>query len=103
MLVERAVRRLELSPEQRRSLEKIAGRRSGRAGDARRARVILLSADGLSGREIAKRVGISAVHVSRIRKRFWERGLEGLHERRKAGRKDNAVTTEMIEDRKSGV
>ena len=38
--------------------------------DARRARIALLGADGMSERAIAERVGIAERHVPRIRARF---------------------------------
>jgi transposase len=57
----------------------------------RDARVVLLSADGVKGKEIAKRVGITPEYVSRIRKCFDRNGVDGLAERERAGRKDHAV------------
>jgi transposase len=83
--------------KQRRELESIVGRRSEAAGLVRRARVILLSADGVSGREIAMRLGLSAEAVSRIRNRFRSEGVAGLQERPKAGRKDHALPPEIVE------
>ena len=88
---------LQLSADQRRALQKLIARPSAPAGHVRRARVVLLSADGVAGQEIAKRVGISAEYVSRVRRRFKESGVEGLAERPKAGRKDHAVPAEVIE------
>jgi transposase len=63
----------------------------------RRARIILLSADGVSGRDIAERVGISEQHVSRIRARFVTGRVDGLAEQPKAGRQDHAVPSEVVE------
>jgi transposase len=91
------MRELRLNATQRKALEALLARRSGHAGHVRRARIVLLSADGLSGRDIAQRVGISVQHVSRIRQRFIEGGVSGLAEQRKAGRKDHAVAAETIE------
>lgn len=88
---------LKVSAQQRRELEEIVGRPSERAGFVRRARVILLSAQGVSGREIAHRLDLSAEAVSRIRARFRADGVAGLHERPKAGRKDHAVPAETVE------
>jgi transposase len=88
---------LHLTAEDRRALEKLVARPSTAAGHARRARVVLLSADGVPGKEIAKRAGISAESVSKIRRRFTESGVEGLAERPRAGRKDHAVVPETIE------
>jgi transposase len=47
---------------------------------------VLLMSQGLSGVEIAERIGYTVVQVSRIRRRFAERGLAGLHDRPKSGR-----------------
>jgi transposase len=88
---------LELSAADRKILEKLIARRSAPAGHVRRARVVLLSAAGVTGKEIAKRVGISAEYVSRVRRRFEETGVAGLAERPRAGRKDHAVSAEKIE------
>jgi transposase len=91
------MRELKLTATQRRALEGLLARPSARAGHARRARIILLSADGVTGREIAERVGISETHVSRIRQRFVEGGVAGLAPQPRAGRKDHAVPQEKIE------
>ena len=88
------MRELRLNATQRKALEALLERRSAHAGHVRRARIVLLSADGLSGREIAQRVGISVQHVSRIRQRFIDGGLA---ERRKTGRTDHAVPAETVE------
>lgn len=59
--------------------------------------MILLSAEGVPGLEIAERVGITKQHVSRIRARFVAGGVDGLAEQPKAGRKDHAVPAETVE------
>ncbi len=86
-----------LSPSQRRDLEAVVKRRSSLATHVRRVRVVLLSADGASGAEVAMRLGLSHEQVSRIRRRFVEGGVEGLVEQPKAGRKDHAVPPETVE------
>ena len=63
----------------------------------RRARVILLSAAGMDGVEIATRLGLSPEAVSRIRRRFVEAGVDGLQDRPKAGRRDHAVPADTVE------
>jgi hypothetical protein len=60
---------LDLTPEQREQLEALVARRKAPVGHVRRARIILLSADGVLGSEIAARVGMSQEQVSRIRTR----------------------------------
>lgn len=88
---------IRLTPAQRLALDKVLARRSMPASHVRRVRVILLSADGVSGRDVAKRVGLSVAQVSRIRRRFIEGGVEGLAEQPKAGRKDHAVKPETVD------
>ena len=92
-----AIAVIEVSLQERRELERIVARRSEGAGLVRRARVILLSASGQSGSEIALRLELSGEAVSRIRRRFRDEGVEGLYERPKAGRKDHAVPSETVE------
>ena len=46
--------------------------------DVRRARIILLAADGVSTRSIARDVGVQPRIVSTWRQRFADHGLEGL-------------------------
>jgi transposase len=81
---------------QRGQLEAVVAKRIAHAGLVRRARVILLSAEGLSGAEIARRVGCSPEQVSRLRGRWAREGINGLFERPKTGRKDHALPVELV-------
>ena len=56
------------------------------AGLARRARIVLLAADGLPVQEIVERVGVSKPTVIGWKKRYAAEGLVGLQDRPKAGR-----------------
>ena len=85
---------IKLTPQQREELQAIVARRSESAGLVRRCRVVLLSDNGESGREIALRLDLSPEHVSKIRARFRDEGVEGLAERPKSGRTDHAVSPE---------
>ena len=67
-------------------LERLARAPSTPAGLSRRARAVLLMAEGLSGMEIAKRIGYTWVQVSRIRRRYAEAGVAGLLDRPRSGR-----------------
>jgi transposase len=78
-------------------LETLVARPSAPAGLVRRARVILLSAVGIGGVEIAAQLDLSPEAVSRIRRRFVRAGVDGLFDRPKAGRQDHAVPSETIE------
>jgi transposase len=54
--------------------------------DVKRARIVLLAADGRSTRSIAKEVGAQPRIVSNWRARFAEEGLDGLEERPRPGK-----------------
>ncbi len=86
-----------LTGAQRRDLEKLTAQRNARAGHVRRARVVLMSADGIPNPEIGVRLNLSSTQVSRIRGRFLRGGVAGLADQPKAGRKDHAVPPEMVE------
>src|ERR1700733_10052942 len=88
--------KIRLSIEEREELEALVGRPSEEAGLVRRARVILLSDRGVSGREIALRLDLSPEHVSKVRTWFRAGGVGGLL-RPRSGRKDHAVPTETVE------
>jgi transposase len=88
---------MKVTAKQRQELEAIVARPSEGAGLVRRARVVLLSSDGIAGKEIATRLSLSPEQVSRIRTRFRREGVPGLQERKKAGRKDHAVPQATVE------
>ena len=72
-------------------LQALVTRASGPAGLVRRGRVILLSAAGEAGVDIAARLDLSPEAVSRIRRQFVQEGVDGLVDRPKAGRRDHAA------------
>ena len=88
---------IKLTARRRAELEAMVARSSAAAGPVRRARVILLSDDGLSGTEIASRLDLTPEAVSRIRRRFRDTGVTGLEERHRSGRKDNKVEPAVVE------
>jgi transposase len=80
------IRPIVVTAADRRELDRLQRAYSTRAGVSRRARAVLLMAQGLSGVEIAERIGYTVIQVSRIRRRFAEGGLAGLYDRPKSGR-----------------
>ena len=60
--------------------------RSARAGLVRRARIVLLAADGLSNTEIARRAGASRTTVVEWRDRYQRLGVDGLEDAARPGR-----------------
>lgn len=75
-----------LTKEERAQLESIVRSRSLPHGLVNRARIVLLSADGLGGSEIARRCQVSRPTVDQWRTRFREHGLAGLHTELRSGR-----------------
>jgi len=72
---------IRLSNVERMELERRAASRTGRAEDARRARLILLLAEGHTWDEACERVPCSRGFVASWTKRFEEQRLAGLYSR----------------------
>ena len=77
---------LVLDAELREQLEGLANSRALPAGLVRRAKNILLSASGKTGREIAQQVETNKNTVSLWRQRFLAHGVSGLYEELRPGR-----------------
>ena len=69
---------LTVSDEDREVLVRWSKRPKSPHSIAQRARIVLLAADGLSNNEVADKVGCNQATVVKWRKRFIERGLDGL-------------------------
>ena len=80
------VRPIVVTETDRAELERLQRASSTPAGVSRRARAVLLMTQGLSGVEIAQRIGYTVVQISRIRRRFAEGGVPGLADQPKSGR-----------------
>jgi transposase len=77
---------LEVTTEQRAELERRLRAHTTTQRGLRRAKIILLAADGVPNAQIAKQAGIDEKGVARWRRRFAAEGLAGLEERRRPGR-----------------
>jgi transposase len=77
---------LALRDGDREKLESWLRSRSVRSGLVKRARMILLAADGVGNREIAHRVAASPTTVIQWRARYEELGLAGLEDQERSGR-----------------
>ena len=77
---------IHLTPAQRQTL--FAWQRSTAvpAGQARRSRIILLLANGMTITDIAATVGISRRHIYKWGQRFVQHGLAGLQDKPGRGR-----------------
>lgn len=80
------VRPISVSAVDRAELERLQRAPTTPAGLSRRARAVLLMAQGVSGVEVAERIGYTVVQVSRIRRRYAQGGVAGLHDHPKSGR-----------------
>jgi transposase len=88
---------IELSDEERETLERWAGRRRSAAGLAQRSRIVLACAEGKSNAAVAKQVGVSVPTVRRWRGRFAEQRLDGLLDESRPGR-PRTITDEQVEE-----
>ena len=77
---------LVLRAGDREELEGWVRSRSVNAGLAKRARMVLLAADGVGNREIARLVAASPTTVIAWRERYEARGITGLSDRERPGR-----------------
>src|SRR5215213_3745439 len=77
-------REVRLKPKTRKVLEARCRAPSTPQGDVKRARIVLLAAEGRSTRSIAEEVGVQPRIVSNWRRRFADHGLE---DRPRAGKK----------------
>jgi winged helix-turn helix protein len=82
----RSPRVVELTTEGRAALVRLTRRPTVAAGIARRARIVLLAADGLPLRQIARQVELDHKGVRRWLDRFRAAGLAGLADRPRSGR-----------------
>jgi transposase len=74
-MVVRPATEVQLSGQEREQLEALLRARGCTVAEHRRARIVLLAADGCSTEQIAEQVGIPACTVSRWRTRIGRHGL----------------------------
>jgi transposase len=87
---------VELTEEERETLERNVRRRTSASGLAMRSRIILLAADGETNKGIARRMQIAAETARLWRGRFVEARLDGLYDEPRLGR-PRAIADETIE------
>ncbi len=75
-----------LTDEERTELERVVRAHSSPQKMVRRARVVLLAADGMASRDISEEVGLHEEWVAKWRRRFREQRLAGLVDARRSGR-----------------
>jgi transposase len=85
---------LTLSDHERGELEALARSRRGRADESRRARIILLLADGYSYTAIGERVDCTAQTIATWKARYQADGIRGLRGRHR-GSKPRVLTPQI--------
>lgn len=77
---------IDCSDEQRSALKRFASSRILESRLVDRAKIILLSLDGVQNKDIAQRFNIRPNTVTDIRKRFHKNGIQGLYDQPRPGR-----------------
>ncbi len=85
MALGRPLKPLTLSDEVRAQLESMARSRSLPHAHVRRAKIVLMSDEGLTNQQIGQHLGLSGVSVGKGRRRFCEQGLMGLYDELRPG------------------
>ncbi len=78
-------RRVEISDQDARELERIVRASSSEVRVVERARIVLAAGEGLTTAQIAERVGCSERTVKKWRPRYARRGIEGLADAPRSG------------------
>ena len=77
---------ISLTPEEQHELQALARKYTSPHFEVLRAKLVLLAAQGLENKEIAERLDVSRQAVTKWRKRFCQRGLDGLRDEPRPGR-----------------
>ncbi len=85
MALGRPLKPLTLSDEVRAQLESMARSRSLPHAHVRRAKIVLMSDEGLTNQQIGQHLGLSGASVGKWRRRFCEQGLMGLYDELRPG------------------
>ncbi len=92
------VRMLTVPDADRAKLERRVRDRGAPARVVERARIVLLSAEGLTGPQIAQRVGCTEPTVIKWRRQYAEAGLAGLQDARRPGGPKTVLTEQGISE-----
>lgn len=82
----RSPNEITLSEEQRIELVHRAACYTRPHREVLRAKIVLMAAEGKTNTEIGERLGMSRKSVGNWRKRFRERGIEGIEDLKRTGR-----------------
>lgn len=82
----RPAKPIVLTEEERAQLNSLANSKALPHGIVQRAQIVLACADGEEGTAIAERMRLSKNTVAKWRKRYFDQGIEGLHDELRPGR-----------------
>lgn len=88
---------LVLTPAEHEQLTRWARRATSSQALAVRSRIVLAAAEGLTNNDVAARVGCEPHTVSKWRRRFIDRRLDGLGDEKRPGR-PATISVEQVED-----
>lgn len=88
---------IELTGEEEQALRDLADRRRTAQGLARRARIVLLAAEGLENKEICSALDVDGNTVGKWRRRYAERRIDGLLDEPRPGRPREIGDDEIAE------
>ncbi len=78
--------KIVITEEQKEELTKVANSQTAQSRDALRAKVILLSAENKTYKQIQEKTDFTDRTISKWRKRFIEHGIDGLKDIQRPGR-----------------
>jgi putative transposase len=81
------IRNIKLTSSEEEQLQKIVRKRTSPQQKVLRAKIILFTAQGIKVEEIMDRLNTTKVTISKWKKRFFEKRLEGLEDDQRTGRK----------------
>src|SRR5258708_27237194 len=86
----------QLPPQERDRLQQIVRTTSLSAGLVRRARVLLLLADGVSLRQIQAQTGMSPRRIQHWKRSWRQKGLDGLLDAPRSGRPKKLTVAQEV-------
>ena len=92
---------LEVTPEEKRELERRVAAPTTPGRDGMRAHIVLLRSEGIRQQEVASRLGVSAPSVTKWSQRFDREGLDGLKDKPGRGAKPSiplATVRRVVEE-----
>ena len=85
-LMGKHIRTITLTHDEKAQLEKVVNKRTSPQQQVLRAQIILMTSNGCSVEEIMEKLDTSGVTIRKWKRRFLEKGLEGLEDEGRPGR-----------------